>query len=332
MIALSSERKKMEELISIIVPVYKVEQYLDMCIESLVNQSYDTLEIILVDDGSPDRCPDICEKWAEKDKRIKVIHKKNGGLSDARNVGFAAATGDWISFIDSDDWIDSRFYEKLKELADRGADIVECSTILVDENGEQLGIQKSIDCELNTVDAMKHLINEDILRQTVWNKIYRSELLKGTSFLVGKCNEDDFWTYQIIAKATKVICCSNALYFYRQRLGSIMNRTYSLKRLDGIEARKQRYMYIAEKFPMLINNEKKKFFFTILYAYQNSLQINNKEERKLCIETLKKYYRFWKKAPGVFESNKVSELFWMNMANISIAFTAILRNILGIGG
>lgn len=328
---MSSERKKMKELISIIVPVYKVEQYLDMCIESLVNQSYDTLEIILVDDGSPDRCPDICEKWAEKDERIKVIHKKNGGLSDARNTGLAASTGDWISFIDSDDWIDSQFYEKLKNLADRGADIVGCSTVLVDENGKWLEIQKSIDCELDTIDAMKHLINEDILRQTVWNKIYRSELLKGTSFLVGKYNEDDFWTYQVIAKATKVICCSNALYFYRQRPGSIMNRAYSVKRLDEIEARKQRYIYIAEKFPLLINDEKKKFFFTILYAYQKSLQIGSKEERKLCIQTLNNYYQFWKKAPGVFESNKISELVWRNMGNISIKFTSMLRNILGIG-
>lgn len=320
------------DLISVIVPVYKVEQYLDMCIESVVNQSYKTLEIILVDDGSPDRCPDICEKWAEKDKRIKVIHKKNGGLSDARNTGLAVSTGDWISFIDSDDWIDSQFYEKLKNLADRGADIVGCSAILVDEKGDRLGIQKSTDCELDTVDAMRHLINEDILRQTVWNKIYRSELIKDTSFLVGKCNEDDFWTYQVIAKATKVICCSNALYFYRQRSGSIMNRTYSLKRLDGIEARKQRYMYIAEKFPMLINDEKKKFFFTVLYAYQSSLRINDGEERKVCIETLKKYYQFWRRAPGVFESNRLSELFWMLMANISIEFASLLRNILNIGG
>lgn len=319
------------DLISVIVPIYKVEKYLDKCIESLVNQSYETLEIILVDDGSPDGCPGICDKWAEKDKRIKVIHKENGGLSDARNNGVAVATGDWISFIDSDDWIDLRFYEKLKNLADRGADIVGCSTILVDEKGNQIGIQKSIDCELNAADAMRHLINEDILRQTVWNKLYRRELIRETSFVAGKFNEDDFWTYQVIAKATKVICCSNALYFYRQRLGSIMNRTYSLKRLDGIEARKQRYMYIVEEFPMLINDEKKKFFFTLLYAYQRSLRINNREERKLCMETLKKYYQFWKKAPGVFESNRLSEILWLNMANISIEFTSILRNILGIG-
>lgn len=319
------------DLISIIVPVYKVEPYLDMCIESLVGQSYESLEIILVDDGSPDYCPVICDKWAEKDKRIKVIHKENGGLSDARNAGLAIATGNWVSFIDSDDWIDLQFYEKLKKLGDRGADIVGCSAALVDEKGTYLGTQKSIDCELNTVDALRHLINEDILRQTVWNKIYRRELLKDTLFFQGKYNEDDFWAYQVISKATKVICCSEELYFYRQRAGSIMNRSYSLKRLDGVEARKQRYVYIAENFPMLVNVEKKKFFFTVLYAYQSALRINDREERKVCMKTLEKYYHFWKNAPGLFESNRLSELCWMYMTKVSIKFVSKLRNALNIG-
>ncbi len=101
------------DLISVIVPVYKVEAYLNRCVESIVNQSYSNLEIILVDDGSPDRCPEMCDVWSQKDKRIKVIHKENGGLSDARNAGMAIATGTYIGFVDSDDWIDRDFYEKL---------------------------------------------------------------------------------------------------------------------------------------------------------------------------------------------------------------------------
>ena len=103
----------MEKLISVIIPIYKVEDFLDECIASVVGQSYKNLEIILVDDGSPDNCPVICDEWALKDLRIKVIHKLNGGLSDARNVGIAVASGDYISFVDSDDWIDPKMYEHL---------------------------------------------------------------------------------------------------------------------------------------------------------------------------------------------------------------------------
>ena len=103
----------MEELISVIVPIYKVEAYLERCIRSIVNQTYKNLEIILVDDGSPDSCPDICDVWKEKDDRIKVIHKKNGGLSDARNAGMQIMTGTYISYIDSDDWVANDMYEKM---------------------------------------------------------------------------------------------------------------------------------------------------------------------------------------------------------------------------
>ena len=117
-------------LISVIVPIYNVEKYLDKCVESIVTQTYKNLEIILVDDGSPDRCPEICDKWAEKDERIKVIHKKNGGLSDARNEGYAVSSGEYISFIDSDDYIDREFYAILSNALDNGTDIAECATRL----------------------------------------------------------------------------------------------------------------------------------------------------------------------------------------------------------
>ena len=103
----------MQELISVIVPIYKVEPYLDRCVQSLVDQTYSNLEIILIDDGSPDKCPEICDEWEKKDYRIKVIHKENGGLSDARNMGMQIMTGDYVSYIDSDDWVSTNMYEKM---------------------------------------------------------------------------------------------------------------------------------------------------------------------------------------------------------------------------
>ena len=123
------------ELISIVVPVYKVEPYLDKCVSSIVNQTYKNLEIILVDDGSPDNCPVMCDAWAEKDNRIRVIHKPNGGLSDARNAGMSAATGELIAFVDSDDWIAPDMYEKLyHRLTEDGSDIAACGVQMVWED------------------------------------------------------------------------------------------------------------------------------------------------------------------------------------------------------
>ena len=127
----------MDSLISVIVPIYNVEKYLERCVESIINQTYKNLEIILVDDGSPDNCPQMCDDYAKKDSRIKVVHKKNGGLSDARNAGMKVATGEYVSFIDSDDYISLDFYETLLEtIVDNDSDIVECSVVKFYENGK----------------------------------------------------------------------------------------------------------------------------------------------------------------------------------------------------
>ena len=126
-------------LISVIVPVYKVEDCLDKCVRSIAGQTYTDLEIILVDDGSPDRCGAICDAWAQKDSRVHVIHKQNGGLSDARNAGMKIATGQFVSFIDSDDWIDPDFLEVLMTaMKEQNAQIAECAVELVDESGNVL--------------------------------------------------------------------------------------------------------------------------------------------------------------------------------------------------
>ena len=123
------------ELISIIVPVYRVEPYLDRCVQSIVDQTYQNLEIILVDDGSPDNCPAMCDAWAAKDSRVKVIHKENGGLSDARNAGLAAAAGEYIGFVDSDDWISPDMYRLLYEnMAEHGSDVSACGVEMVWED------------------------------------------------------------------------------------------------------------------------------------------------------------------------------------------------------
>ena len=163
-------------LISVIVPIYGVEKYLNKCVESLIGQTYKVLEIILVDDGSKDNCPTLCDEWAKKDSRIKVVHKENGGLSDARNAGLPYATGEYISFIDSDDYIEPTFYERLfAAIEEAGAEIAECGTRYVDECGNELKIRQSQDGCFDTLTALKMLIQEKGLYQTVWNKLYKKE-------------------------------------------------------------------------------------------------------------------------------------------------------------
>ena len=150
-------------LISVIVPIYNVEKYLDRCVDSIINQTYKNLEIILVDDGSPDNCPQMCDDYAKKDSRIKVVHKENGGLSDARNVGMEVATGEYVSFIDSDDYISLDFYETLLEtIVDNDSDIVECGVVKFYEDNSFDKYSDDLKVtNYDTVDGLEGLINEN---------------------------------------------------------------------------------------------------------------------------------------------------------------------------
>lgn len=232
----------MNPLISVIVPVYNVEKYLARCVDSIVNQTYKNLEIIFVDDGSTDLCPQMCDDYAEKDSRIKVVHKKNGGLSDARNAGMAVATGEYISFIDSDDYVSDDFFECLLDVMNKeNSDIAECSVVKLyednrfDEFSDDLSVKT-----YDTHDAMSALIAENPFYQHVWNKLYKTELVKDIPYAVGKLNEDEFWTYQVFGRANKVARLNKTMYYYFQRSSSIMGVGYNIRRLDALEGKANR--------------------------------------------------------------------------------------------
>ena len=244
----------MMDLISVIVPVYKVEEYLDRCVQSIVDQTYRNLEIILVDDGSPDNCPAMCDAWAAKDSRIKVIHKENGGLSDARNAGMAVATGLYIGFVDSDDWLDAQMYDCLYEAMTRtSADIASCGARRVWLNGkpaqELLSINNS--CVLEKDAAMEALLTAQGIVQTVWNKLYKRNVLEGILFPVGLIHEDEFWSWQVIAQACRVVTLKETYYNYLQRGSSIMGAGFSEKSLLVIQAKAERQNYIENTMPKL---------------------------------------------------------------------------------
>ena len=238
------------KFISIIIPVYKVEQYLGKCVDSVLNQTYKELEIILVDDGSPDHCPEICEEYAGKDSRIVVIHKQNGGLSSARNAGLDVAKGEYIFFLDSDDYIAENTIERMYQtIISEKADIAICDFVKVDENGEIIKELSPIKNEcLNKEQLLMKLVNPTNWYYVVaWNKLYKKTLFSAIRFPVGKINEDEFTVHQIFYECNKAVTIAEKLYFYLRRKSSITTNSFSVKNLDGISALADRCLFLTEK-------------------------------------------------------------------------------------
>lgn len=245
------EVKMLRGLITVIIPVYKVEKYLNQCIQSVVGQTYTNLEIILVDDGSPDSCPSICDEWALKDERIKVIHKKNGGLSDARNAGLEIAQGEYIAFVDSDDWIMSDMYERLlRAIQEEQADISACNIKSCYEDHEiTWGCGKYT--VGNSEQILTMLYNDTKYPVSALNKLYRRECWKNLQFPVGKICEDAFTTYKLVHNADKIVQITDALYCYRIRPQSIMTSGFSTKKMDEEEAWRCNCDFIKINYPRL---------------------------------------------------------------------------------
>ena len=226
----------MNSLISVIVPIYKVEKYLRKCIESILSQTYTNLEIILVDDGSPDKCGEICDEYEKKDSRIKVIHKKNGGLSDARNAGLDIMAGNYVAFVDSDDWIEPQMYEHLlAKLHYFHADIsiggVSCD---LDDNGiintEKIVSYDSAPFSEGNVETMHRFF---ITSWAAWDKLYKADLFRDIRFPVGEINEDEAIVLQLLSKCTRVCYTNEVFYHYMRRpsSGSITAAKFSVKKL-----------------------------------------------------------------------------------------------------
>lgn len=227
-------------MISIIVPVYKVEPYLRRCVDSILAQTYTDFELILVDDGSPDNCGAICDEYAAKDSRIRVIHQENGGLSAARNAGLDVAAGEYITFVDSDDLLLDTYLEMLFDtIHTKGADISVCDIIKF-SNDEQLKIESDNQTSVATMsgrDACASIYKMDgIVPVMAWGKLYKRELFDGIRYPVGKIHEDDATTPKLLYNAKSVVLISNQLYLYRQREGSIMSEMFSTKRFDALYA------------------------------------------------------------------------------------------------
>ena len=260
-------------LISVIVPVYKVEPYLDKCIRSIVEQTYQNLEIILVDDGSPDRSGAICDAWAEKDSRIRVIHKENAGAGAARNTALDVAAGEIISMIDSDDYVHPHMYEHLYSLMQEGVDIAECDIVYTESDDYPLDDGSAAEITVCDVkDAMRHHIRDEIFCQTPPNKLYRRSVIRDIRFPEGNLIDDEYFTYKVIGNSGRLARSSARMYAYRQHSGSAMHKSFSLKRLQALEAQMQRVQYLQQRMPELTYEARFQLFFNCMFVLQASIR------------------------------------------------------------
>jgi glycosyltransferase len=256
------------DLISVIVPIYKVESYLHRCVDSILEQTYQYLEIILVDDGSPDNCPTICDEYSKKDERVRVIHKKNGGLSDARNAGMLAATGEYLMFVDSDDWLEkdavTLLYQLLVEhnaqIAIGGMQRVEDQTNIIlqsEFNGE-----KNVESMTKT-QAMKTFFQNGC---AAWGRLYHRSVHSGIKFPVGEINEDEAIVLSLLDRCSVVVQTNEIVYNYRCRAESITTSAFSEKKLAWYRHCQDNLRWIQQYHPELAAFAEKRLCSSILWT------------------------------------------------------------------
>jgi len=267
-------KEKMNEKISIIIPVYNVERYLRKCLNSLVQQTYHNLEIILVDDGSPDSSGQICDWYAKKDSRIHVIHKKNEGVARARNDGIEYASGDYISFVDSDDWMAANAYETLyKGLKRYCADCAVGGCVKVIDKGGALQPKKrkhtKIRCQ-SSAEAMRHVLLEG---SAIWNRLFKRELFEKIRFPLDRVNDDEVVALHVYAECKKIVFLDKDTYFYRIRQDSITTSAFSLRNIDYYYNSIDNLEFIKNKMPRLVDCAEYKYIKTMLYSYVNLKRI-----------------------------------------------------------
>lgn len=282
--------------VSIIVPVYNVEKYLDRCVQSLLKQTLHDIEIILVDDESPDKCPQMCDEYAKNDTRVKVIHKKNGGLSDARNFGIHAATAKYIGFVDSDDYVALDMYEVLyNNLIKENADISMCSLYNCYSDSEPEKQDRIDYYVLNNKELIEIVMKAKITSVTAVNKLYKKSLFNNIKYPIGKLSEDAFVIIELLLEVKKGVLTTEQKYYYFHRENSITTSPFTIRDLNVIEAYKKNLYLIKENFPELESLGVMRYCWAHFYVLDKIMSTKNFNEydiEKKIIKELKN--NFWK--------------------------------------
>ncbi len=298
--------------VSVIVPVYNVEQYLSRCLNSILNQTLQDIEIILVDDGATDRSGEICDDYEKKDDRIKVIHKPNGGLSDARNTGAKMATSEYLIFIDSDDYIAENMIEKLYEMVQGNhADFSACGVYNVYVNGAtpQCNVIEEFVC--SNQEAFAHILVGQKIPGTICNKLIKREIANTLQFPVGRLYEDAFYTTQLMQKVQTVAVTTEPMYYYCHREGSITTTPFRKKDMDVVAAYETNLEIVKEKYPDIVEQAEFRLewaYFTVLDRILLLEKYREVEEFGKVVKFLRKNMKSILTSKYFYKSRKIGAL------------------------
>lgn len=302
----------MSSLVSVIVPVYNVEQYLDKCVESIINQTYGNIEIILVDDGSSDMSPYKCDEWRKKDSRVKVIHQSNQGVSVARNTGIEASTGEYLCFVDSDDYIENTLCERsINVFNDNDVEIVSFGVNQV-KNDRIIPYDNNLEGCFSSIQALHYLL-KNVVGNYVWKSMYKKTIFNSIRFPVNRNFEDIGITYKLFLEANNIYFIKDLLYFYRYRSNSITNDIDFKSNIDLFLMRKNRYDYLKKIYPDIaeydLNNVA--IMALVVFDYSCFAKVDpsilreaklflEENERKIRANITNKYLRFYYLNPKLY--------------------------------
>ena len=312
-----------KELISVIVPVYNVKPFLEKCFDSIVRQSYQNLEIILVDDGSTDGSGNLCEELAHQDNRVRVIHKKNGGLGSARNAGIGAANGEILSFVDSDDWIEPGMYDSMMRMLCReNAQIIACGIKKVSETGAVTYYQNNLEesCVYTREEALIELPKNERLSNSMCNKLFRRETIEGLHINEQIFYEDNPFTPQCFARAERIAYTAEPFYCYFERAGSISRKQFSVREFDRVTADRMRLDYYHEFFPQCEHAAAIAYIGSGLKVYcQSRGNPAVKEQRAQLREEMKRTIRSYPNLPFTEKQGAKAKLFLLSPALYTVS-------------
>ena len=296
-------------MISIIVPVYKAEAYLSKCLDSIIQQTYRDFEVILVDDGSPDNCGHICDQYAEQDMRIRVIHKSNGGVSEARNAGIREARGEYITFVDSDDWADSRLLEILWNGIEKGAQISVCGFYTVWDRLPKPWRKPSEEYHVMTgAEAARDMMYTHSLDTSAWGKLFHRSCFDNISFPVSCLYEEVATTYKLFMTQIAVAVTTQPLYYYVKHQGSIVASAYSHKHMDMMRFSGEMMSFAKEEAPELIPAAKRRMIYASCYLLKTmgNQYKEYPEDVKEILSVFRKYRKEVFRDPDVSRRDKAA--------------------------
>lgn len=279
-----------EEKVSIIIPVYNIQEYVGRCINSIIHQTYSNIEIIIVDDGSTDNSGSICDEYKMKDNRIRVIHKRNGGLSSARNAGIEIANGELLSFVDGDDWVDEKYIETLVlAIKETDAMIACCACMKVYDEKDAVESPVGDMIVYSAQSAIENLCYLRVVNCSAWGKVYRKELFYDIRFPVGKIFEDMAVAYKLFDKAKKITYVSYLGYFYFHRNGSILHSAFNESKLERMYIADDILKFIKDKYLDIINSAYCRCLLSYLGVYKDMPFYRRDDAVWNRIKTVRKY-------------------------------------------